>query len=42
MTQIEERIRYLRRAASRAEVEGNLRVARILRRMAAEAVPVAH
>ena len=35
----EERIRYLRRAASRAEGEGNLRVARVLRLMAADARP---
>ncbi len=30
----EERVRYLRRAASRAEGEGNLRVARLLRLLA--------
>ena len=38
---IEERIRYLLRAASRAEVEGDDKVARALRRMAEEAVPAA-
>lgn len=36
---VEERIRYLLRAALRAEGEGNSRVARSLRRMAEEARP---
>lgn len=35
-----ERIRYLRRAALRAEGEGDRRVAEALRRMAREAMPV--
>lgn len=37
---IEDRIRFLIRAAIRAEREGDARVARVLRRMAAEAVPL--
>lgn len=39
-TSMEEKIRYLLRAALRAEHEGERRVARILRRMAEEACPV--
>ncbi len=39
-TTVEERIRYLLRAALRAEEEGDRRVARNLRRMAEEACPV--
>lgn len=38
---VEERIRYLLRAALRAEGEGDRRVARVLRRMAEEALPAA-
>jgi len=38
---VEERIRYLLRAALRAEYEGDSRVARTLRRMAEEARPAA-
>ena len=37
---IDERIRYLLRAATRAEDEGDVRVARLYRRMAQEAQPV--
>jgi len=37
---IDERIGILLRAARRAELEGNERVARALRRMAAEARPI--
>ncbi len=37
---LEERIRFLLRAATRAEDEGNERVARNFRRMAKEARPV--
>ena len=36
---VEERIRYLLRAALRAEDEGDRKVARALRRMAEEALP---
>ncbi|MBW3535223.1 MAG: hypothetical protein KY453_08425 [Gemmatimonadetes bacterium] len=36
---IEDRIRYLLRAARRAEIEGDDRVAQALRRMADEAGP---
>ena len=36
----EERIRYLLRAAGRAEGEGNLRAANVLRRMAREVQPL--
>lgn len=36
---IEDRIRYLLRAARRAEIEGDDRVAQALRRMAEEAEP---
>ena len=35
----EERVRYLLRAAGRAEGEGNLRAANVLRRMAREVQP---
>lgn len=37
---VEERIRYLLRAASRAEVEGDRWVAHLFRRMAKEALPL--
>ena len=37
---VEERIRYLLRVAIRAEGEGDVRVARIFRRMAEEARPL--
>lgn len=37
---VEERVRYLLRAALRAEGEGDRQVARALRRMAEEALPV--
>ena len=37
---MDERIRYLLRAATRAEGEGDLRIARIFRRMAEEARPL--
>ena len=37
---VEERVRYLLRAATRAETEGDEFVARIFRRMAEEAVPL--
>lgn len=37
---VEDRIRYLMKAALRAEAEGDDRVARTLRRMAEEALPV--
>lgn len=36
----DERIRFLMRAASRAEGEGNERIARLFRRMAEEARPL--
>jgi hypothetical protein len=36
---MEERIRHLLLAAGRAEAEGDLRTARIFRRMASEALP---
>jgi hypothetical protein len=36
---MEQRIRYLLRAASRAEGEGDRKVADVLRRMAEEALP---
>ena len=36
----EERIRFLLRAASRAEGDGNLRVANVLRRMARDVRPL--
>jgi hypothetical protein len=37
---VEDRIRYLLRAACRAEEEGKERVASLLRRMAREALPL--
>jgi len=37
---MDERIRFLLRAATRAEVEGDERIARIFRRMAEEARPL--
>lgn len=37
---VEERIRYLLRVAVRAEGEGDVRVARIFRRMAEDARPL--
>jgi len=37
---VEDRIRFLLRAACRAEGEGNARVATLLRRMAREALPL--
>ena len=37
---IEERVRYLLQAATRAEGEGETRIARALRRMADEARPL--
>lgn len=40
MTNWQEKIRYLLRAALRAEGEGDRRVAETLRRMAAEAMPL--
>jgi hypothetical protein len=40
MMTMDERIRFLLRAATRAEVEGNERVARNFRRMAEDARPV--
>jgi hypothetical protein len=36
---MEQRIRHLLQAASRAEAEGDLRTARVLRRIASEARP---
>jgi hypothetical protein len=36
---MEDRIQYLLRAATRAEDEGDVRVARLFRRMAREALP---
>ena len=40
MMTVDERIRYLLRAAIRAEGEGDLRVARAFRRMAEDARPL--
>ena len=37
---IEERVRFLLRIASRAEVEGNERASRLFRRMAEESQPL--
>lgn len=37
---VDERIRYLLRAATRAEGEGDLRIARLFRRMAEDVRPV--
>lgn len=36
---IEDRIRYMLRAAARAEEEGDLRIAEVFRRMAQDALP---
>ncbi|MDH5758873.1 MAG: hypothetical protein OEZ65_04740 [Gemmatimonadota bacterium] len=40
MMNVDERIRYLLRVATRAEVEGDVRVARVFRRMAEDARPL--
>ena len=40
MVNVDERIRFLLRAATRAEGEGDLRIARIFRRMAEDARPL--
>jgi len=40
MMSVDDRIRYLLRAACRAEGEGKERVANLLRRMAREALPL--